>query len=85
MLTQLMNSVQRGVPPYACTYDIGVKQVENEKGKWFVFTANADRDTKVPTDVMSSAALEAKNLQSMLSQGASIQTGEEAIDEEAQF
>jgi len=85
MLTQLMNSVQRGVPPYACAYDIGVKQVENEKGKWFVFTANADRDVKVPTDVMNSAALEAKNLQSMLSQGASIQTGEEAIDEEAPF
>jgi hypothetical protein len=40
---------------------------------------------KVPTDVMNSAALEAKNLQSMLSQGASIHTGEEGIEEEAQF
>lgn len=77
MLTQLMNSVQRGVPPYACAYDIGVKQVENEKGKWFVFTANADRETKLPKDVMDHAAFEAKNLQTMLSQGASIQTGEE--------
>ena len=85
MLTQLMNSVQRGIPPYAVAYDIGVKQVENEKGKWFVFTANADRDVKIPTDVMNSAALEAKNLQSMLSLGASIQTGEEIIDEEAPF
>lgn len=85
MLTQLMNSVQRGIPPYACAYDIGVKQVENEKGKWFVFTANADRDTKIPTDVMSSAAMEAKNLQTMLSQGAQIQTGEESIEEEAPF
>lgn len=86
MLTQLMNSVQRGVPPYACAYDIGVKQVENDKGKWFVFTANADRDVKVPTDVMNTAAMEAKNLQSMLSQGATIQTGEEAsVDEEALF
>ena len=77
MLTQLMNAVQRGIPPYACAYDIGVKQVENEKGKWFVFTANADRDTKLPKEVMDHAAFEAKNLQSMLSQGASIQTGEE--------
>lgn len=85
MLTQLMNSVQRGVPPYACAYDIGVKQVENEKGKWFVFTANADRSVKIPTDVMSSAAMEAKNLQTMLSQGAQIQTGEEVIEEEAPF
>lgn len=85
MLTQLMNSVQRGIPPYAVAYDIGVKQVENDKGKWFVFTANADRDVKIPTDVMNSAALEAKNLQTMLSQGASIQTGEEIIDEEAPF
>lgn len=85
MLTQLMNSVQRGIPPYACAYDIGVKQVENDKGKWFVFTANADRDVKVPTDVMNSAAVEAKNLQTMLSQGARIQTGEEIIEEEAPF
>jgi hypothetical protein len=77
MLTQLMNSVQRGIPPYACAYDIGVKQVENDKGKWFVFTANADRDTKLSKEVMDRAAFEAKNLQTMLSQGASIQTGEE--------
>lgn len=85
MLTQLMNSVQRGVPPYANAYDIGVKQVENEKGKWFVFTANVDRDVKVPADIMSTAALEAKNLQGMLSQGASIQTGEGPLEEDAPF
>lgn len=77
MLTQLMNSVQRGIPPYAVAYEIGVKQVENEKGKWFVFTANADRDTKIDNDTMNYAAFEAKNLQSMLSQGATISTGEE--------
>jgi hypothetical protein len=85
MLTQLMNSVQRGIPPYACAYDIGVKQVENEKGKWFVFTANVDRDVKVSADVMNIAALEAKNLQTMLSLGASIHTGEEGNEEEAAF
>jgi hypothetical protein len=34
---------------------------------------------------MSSAAMEAKNLQTMLSQGAQIQTGEEIIEEEAPF
>jgi hypothetical protein len=77
MLTQLMNGVQRGVPPYAVAYDIGVKQVENEKGKWFVFTANADREVKLSGDIMNFAAMEAKNLQQMISQGASIQTGEE--------
>ena len=85
MLTQLMSSVQRGIPPYAQAYDIGVKQVENEKGKWFVFTANVDRDVKISSDVMNTAALEAKNLQSMLSQGASISTGEVSVDEEAPF
>jgi len=81
MLTQLMNAVQRGIPPYACVYDIGVKQVSNiingKENKWYVFTANVDRDTKLPKDVMDHAAFEAKNLQQMLSQGASIQTGEE--------
>lgn len=86
MLTQLMNSVQRGIPPYATVYDIGVKQVENEKGKWFVFTANADRVTKVPSDMMEHAALEAKSLHGMIASGANIQTNEEVIDsEEAQY
>lgn len=85
MLTQLMNSVQRGVPPYASVYDIGVKMVENDKGKWFVFTANVDRSVQVSPDVMTSAAQEAKALQGMLSQGAQIHTGEEALDEEAPF
>ena len=81
MLAQLMNTVQRGIPPYACAYDIGVKQVENEKGKWFVFTANIDRDTNVDKEIMDHAAFEAKSLQTMLQQGASISTNEEAIDE----
>jgi hypothetical protein len=85
MLTQLMNSVQRGIPPYNTVYDIGVKQVENEKGKWFVFTANADRETTVPADVKEHAMMEAKNLQAMISQGASIQTGEEVLEEAEQF
>jgi len=66
-------------------YDIGVKQVENEKGKWFVFTANADRETTVPADVKEHAMMEAKNLQAMISQGASIQTGEEVLEEAEQF
>ena len=77
MLTQLMNSVQRGIPPYAVAYEIGVKQVENKKGKWFVFTSNPDRDTKIDKDTMNYAEFEAKNLQSMLSQGATISTGED--------
>lgn len=77
MLTQLMNGLQRGIPPYACAYDIGIKQVENDKGKWFVFTANADRETKLDKGLMDHAAFEAKNLQTMLSQGAQINTGEE--------
>jgi hypothetical protein len=81
MLTQLMNSVQRGIPPYNTVYDIGVKQVENDKGKWFVFTASADRDTKVPADLLNHAAFEAKNLHSMLAQGANIQTNEEIVED----
>jgi hypothetical protein len=81
-----MNSVQRGIPPYNTVYDIGVKQVENDKGKWFVFTAASDRDTKVPSDLLTHAAMEAKNLHSMLAQGANIQTNEEVLDtEEAPF
>lgn len=84
MLTQLMNSVQRGVPPYATVYNIGVKQAENDKGKWFVFTANPDRDTSVSKDLIEAAAVEAKNLQSMIAQGASIQTGEGVIEDEVE-
>jgi hypothetical protein len=85
MLTQLMNAVQRGIPPYATVYDIGVKQVENEKGKWFVFTSNANRDVSVPKDLYDTAAFEAKALQTMLNQGAKIQTGEEETPVEEQF
>lgn len=84
MLTQLMNAVQRGIPPYAVAYEIGVKQVENEKGKWFVFTANANRETKIDNDTMNHAAFEAKNLQSMLSQGATISTGEDLGEDVAE-
>lgn len=80
MLTQLMNGVQRGIPPYAVAYDIGVKQVENEKGKWFVFTANPDRETKLDSDIINQAAFEAKNLQGMLSKGAVVNTGETLED-----
>ena len=72
MLTQLLNGVQRGVPPFANVYDVGVKMVENEKGKWFVFTANPDRSVTVDTETQTIAAQEAKNLQSMLASGAQI-------------
>lgn len=85
MLTQLMNGVQRGIPPYAVAYDIGVKQVENDKGKWFVFTANPDRNTAISKEIMKDAAIEAKNLQQMLSQGASIDTGETFEEDQEQF
>ena len=40
MLSQLMNKYQTTkAAPFNFVFDIGVKQVENEKGKWFVLTA----------------------------------------------
>lgn len=82
MLSQLMNSVQRGIPPYAVVYDIGVKQVENDKGKWFVFTASPDRDSKVDQETMEFAKQAAMSLQGSLSAGAKIDTNE-TIEQDA--
>lgn len=53
MLTQLMNKFQTvKAAPFNFVFDIGTKQVENEKGKWFVLTAQqAVKDGK---EVLSS-------------------------------
>lgn len=85
MLTQLMNSMQRKIPPYGNVYDIGVKQVENEKGKWYVFTANPDRETSVPTDIFNKAMAEAVSFDTLIKGGATISSTEEITEEDAPF
>ncbi len=81
MLTQLINQAQRGIPPFMTVYDIGVKQVENEKGKWFVFTAHPDREAKVPVNSLEVFAREARVLAHLMKQGNKVVADFAVMDE----
>lgn len=89
MLSQLMNKFQTlKAAPFNYVFDIGVKQVENEKGKWFVLTAAQSKDEsnkELLTDGSTKeiAALAYRDIESMFKAGKTFDLSEGNEDTES--
>ena len=88
LLTQLMTKFQTSkAAPFNFVFDIGVKQVENDKGKWFVFTAQqALKDGKemlTSPDTRVFAANAYKDIEAMFKKGVKLDLSDSEIHAEA--
>jgi len=74
MLSQLMQNYQVKRAPYEQVFDIGVKLVENEKGKWFVLTATQNKQVLPADKAKEYAKTYAIEIERMIKSGAVVDT-----------
>lgn len=73
MLTALMQAYRTKKAPYELVFEVGVKQVENDKGKWFVFTS-AQTNLSTNNTAKEYAHSYALDMENMIKQGAVVDT-----------
>lgn len=74
MLSQLMQMYQVKRAPYEAVFDIGVKLVENDKGKWFVLTATQNKQILPDNKAKEYAKTYAIDIERMIKAGAIVDT-----------
>jgi hypothetical protein len=86
MLTFLFQQYKAGRAPYEFVFDIGVKQVENDKGKWFVYTATPskldDKQVLASDAEKATAKQAAAEIEALYKKGHKIIVDETVLQEE---
>jgi hypothetical protein len=85
MLSNLMQAYRVKKAPYELVFEIGAKLVENDMGKWFVFTSTQGTGD-VSDEAVNHAHAAAVEMEQMVKGGAVVDTSQvEATSEEAPF
>lgn len=83
VLSQLISKMQGATPqpPYNFVIEVGVEQVENEKGKWYIMNAKLSKDSTTDNNTRAAAAQAAADIKAMFAAGMTIDTSEAGGDE----